>query len=287
MPLNGGLTMAEAVKFTLAYLGQDADRHEIDFYDLAQALIGFERSLALTTHLVLTGEIITQAPYLTGAKIVARPPQSGSWEFVALIYLIGRGVFKLGTAPRDTPIRGAFTYRTLDVQFRSSWLRVPVISTAPLWLPREASIPMQIDIGFGNAIEPGAKDVHYPTLLDAQAPNIRAYPHEAVVAEKLHSLVILGERNSRMKDFYDLHTLAGQFTFAGPTLSRAIAATFNRRKTKIDAAVRRPCRNLHRSQDANCRGQDSVRRELSAEPRACVSQVEGRRSDAGWRFLCA
>jgi hypothetical protein len=30
-----------------------------------------------------------------------------------------------------------------------------------------------------------------------------------------------------------------------------------------------------------------VRRELSAEPRACVSQVEGRRSDAGWRFLCA
>ena len=56
-----------------------------------------------------------------------------------------------------------------------------------------ARIPMQIDVGFGNAIEPGANDVRYPTLLDAPAPDIRAYPHEAVVAEKLHALVVLGE----------------------------------------------------------------------------------------------
>ena len=96
---------------------------------------------------------------------------------------------------------------------------------------------MQIDIGFGNAIEPGANDVQYPTLLDAPAPNIRAYPHEAVVAEKLHTLVVLGERTSRMKDLYDLHTLAAQFPFDGAKLTRAIAATFERRKTRIDSAL--------------------------------------------------
>jgi predicted nucleotidyltransferase component of viral defense system len=76
-----------------------------------------------------------------------------------------------------------------------------------------------------------------PTLLEAPAPRIRAYPHAAVVAEKLHIIVVLGERTSRMKDFYDLHALATQFRFEGPALIRAIAATFERRKTKIDAAL--------------------------------------------------
>lgn len=100
-----------------------------------------------------------------------------------------------------------------------------------------ARIPMQIDIGFGNAIEPGASDVQYPTLLEGPAPDIRAYPHEAVVAEKLHALVVLGERTSRMKDLYDLHALAAHFAFNGTKLTRAIAGTFERRKTKINSAL--------------------------------------------------
>jgi len=100
-----------------------------------------------------------------------------------------------------------------------------------------ARIEMQIDIGFGNAIEPGANDVQYPTLLDAPAPNIRAYPHEAVVAEKLHTLVVLGERNSRIKDLYDLYTLAAQFPFDGAKLTKAIAATVERRRTRIEPAL--------------------------------------------------
>jgi hypothetical protein len=100
-----------------------------------------------------------------------------------------------------------------------------------------ARVPMQIDVGFGNAIEPPANDVQYPTLLDAAAPEIRAYPPEAVVAEKLHALVILGERTSRMKDLYDLHALAAHFHFDGNKLTRAITATFERRKTKIESSL--------------------------------------------------
>jgi hypothetical protein len=92
---------------------------------------------------------------------------------------------------------------------------------------------MQIDIGFGNAIEPPPIDAEYPTLLDAPAPHIRAYPQEAVVAEKLHALVSLAERNSRYKDFYDLHAMALQLPFAGPQLTSSIAATFERRRTSI------------------------------------------------------
>jgi len=100
-----------------------------------------------------------------------------------------------------------------------------------------ARIPMQIDVGFGNAVVPPASNVEYPTLLDAPAPSIRAYPPEAVIAEKLHALVVIGERNTRVKDVYDLYVLAGQFSFDGAQLARAIAATFERRGTPITAAI--------------------------------------------------
>lgn len=100
-----------------------------------------------------------------------------------------------------------------------------------------ARIPMQIDIGFGNAIEPPASDVDYPTLLDTPTPHIRAYPYEAVVAEKFHTMVVLGERNSRYKDFYDLYVMARQFPFDGIKLADSIAATFKRRRTTINSAL--------------------------------------------------
>jgi hypothetical protein len=100
-----------------------------------------------------------------------------------------------------------------------------------------ARIPMQIDIGFGNAVEPPATEADYPTLLDMPAPRIRAYPHEAVVAEKFHAMTVLGEINSRYKDFYDIHVLASQFAFDGEHLTRAIAATFERRRTTIDTTL--------------------------------------------------
>jgi len=100
-----------------------------------------------------------------------------------------------------------------------------------------ARIALQLDIGFGDSIVPPAANVTYPTVLDGPAPSIRAYRPEAVVAEKLHAVVALGERNSRFKDFYDLHALAQEFSFDGATLAQAIAATFERRNTTIDAAL--------------------------------------------------
>lgn len=95
------MTIAE---FTLGYHGSYASEHQLDFYDASVALIGFQRSLALTTHLVLTGEVITQAPSLKGAQILVRPPKAGSWEVIAVLVAAAGVAFKLGTAPRDTVI---------------------------------------------------------------------------------------------------------------------------------------------------------------------------------------
>ena len=76
------------VDFSLSYEGGLADDGMVDLYDIGQALIGFQRSLAITTHLVLNDEVITQAPALKGAKIFTHPSEEGSWRIVATI--IGR-----------------------------------------------------------------------------------------------------------------------------------------------------------------------------------------------------
>ena len=99
--------------FKLSYGGSDADHHYIDLYDVAQGLVGFQRSLALTTHLAINDKIITQAPSLKGARIYTEPAGKGSWEIVATI-VFGAGVlYKLGTAPKDTPI-GHAVYSMYD-----------------------------------------------------------------------------------------------------------------------------------------------------------------------------
>jgi len=96
-----------------------------------------------------------------------------------------------------------------------------------------ARINVQVDIGFGDSVVPEAIEIEYPTLLDLPAPRIRAYPPEAVVAEKFESMVSLGMLNSRMKDYYDLRMMAREFKFDGNTLTKAIKATFARRNTDI------------------------------------------------------
>ena len=96
-----------------------------------------------------------------------------------------------------------------------------------------AKITLQFDIGFGDAVTPDPEDIVYPTLLDQEAPKLKAYPVYTVIAEKFEAMVKLGIANSRMKDFYDLWILAQKFDLEGPILMDAIKATFNRRKTEI------------------------------------------------------
>jgi predicted nucleotidyltransferase component of viral defense system len=96
-----------------------------------------------------------------------------------------------------------------------------------------ARIAVTVDIGFGDAIEPGLETIDYPVLLDLPAPKLRVYARETVIAEKFQAMVALGRANSRMKDFYDIWILAKTFPFDRDRLPRAIAATFARRQTAI------------------------------------------------------
>lgn len=96
-----------------------------------------------------------------------------------------------------------------------------------------AKIPVVIDIGFGDAVEPAPGEIELPVLLDFPPPKLRAYAMETVIAEKFQAMVRLGRANSRMKDFYDIWFLAKTFKIEEGRLTSAIAATFKRRNTEV------------------------------------------------------
>jgi predicted nucleotidyltransferase component of viral defense system len=109
-----------------------------------------------------------------------------------------------------------------------------LITTATL---SGARIPIVVDVGFGDAIEPGAEDIELPVLLDMPSPHLRAYPLETVIAEKLHAMAVLGLANSRMKDYYDVWMLTRAFSIDTHRLRRAVDATFERRRTPVPTSI--------------------------------------------------
>jgi predicted nucleotidyltransferase component of viral defense system len=104
-----------------------------------------------------------------------------------------------------------------------------------------AIIPVQADIGFGDAVHPEPQELVYPLLLDDMpAANIRAYPPETVIAEKLEAMVRFGALTSRIKDHYDLWAISRTFPFDMDVLGPAIANTFRRRGTEIPQSTPAP-----------------------------------------------
>ena len=98
-----------------------------------------------------------------------------------------------------------------------------------------AKVPVSVDIGFGDATEPGAEDLDFPVMLEMSAPKLQGYARETVIAEKFQAMVTLGHANTRLKDYYDTWILSQSFTFEDGRLPQAIAATFDRRGTPIPA----------------------------------------------------
>ncbi|NVD27199.1 nucleotidyl transferase AbiEii/AbiGii toxin family protein [Parasphingorhabdus flavimaris] len=98
-----------------------------------------------------------------------------------------------------------------------------------------AKVPVSVDIGFGDATEPGAENLDFPVMLEMSPPKLQGYARETVIAEKFQAMVALGHANTRLKDYYDIWILSQSFTFEDGRLPKAIAATFSRRETEIPA----------------------------------------------------
>lgn len=126
------------------------------------------------------------------------------------------------------------TVRGQEILENSEYQGVRVTLTAML---SGARIYLQVDVGFGDAVVPQPKNVKYPALLDFSAPSIKAYTPYTVIAEKFQTIVDKGLANSRMKDYYDIWYISRHSNLDGLSLSKAIAATFKRRRTALPESL--------------------------------------------------
>lgn len=102
----------------------------------------------------------------------------------------------------------------------------------------KADIPYQVDIGFGDAVTTVKEVTEIPIFLeDLPSPKMKIYPVEVVIAEKFQAMVMLGQANSRMKDFFDVVTVASIMPLNSKELGVAIQATFERRETTVNNQV--------------------------------------------------
>lgn len=96
-----------------------------------------------------------------------------------------------------------------------------------------ARCPVQIDIGYGDAVTPAPEHADYPVMLEGlPAPKLRIYPRYTVVAEKYEAIVSLGMVNTRLKDYFDMWIIFNSAELDLAVLNDAIDATFKRRNTQ-------------------------------------------------------
>lgn len=92
---------------------------------------------------------------------------------------------------------------------------------------------IKVDISTGDEITPRAVAYRLPLIIEDRSINLWAYNLETLLAEKLETIMVRAEANTRMRDFYDIHVLLEQdvVTIDRDTMKSAFYATCKRRKS--------------------------------------------------------
>ena len=92
---------------------------------------------------------------------------------------------------------------------------------------------IKIDISTGDEITPRVIAYKLPLIIEDRSIDLWAYNLETLLAEKLETIMVRAEANTRMRDFYDIHVLLKQdaVTVDRDTLKTAFYATCKRRES--------------------------------------------------------
>ncbi|MFJ6669581.1 nucleotidyl transferase AbiEii/AbiGii toxin family protein [Actinosynnema sp. NPDC091369] len=97
-----------------------------------------------------------------------------------------------------------------------------------------ARVKLRLDVNFGDPITPPPR----PVALPSQRPGepdvvVLGYPVETVLAEKLSTAMVLGEANTRVRDFVDVYALVGGGEVDRTAVRAALRATTAHRNVEI------------------------------------------------------
>ncbi len=94
--------MSDLLTFEVSFNGKLSDKHRVDLYDISRSMMGFHRSIAITTHLLLNEKIISRSPSLRNAYIYSLPHEEGSWKMNIAIGLLGGALGGALSAPQNS-----------------------------------------------------------------------------------------------------------------------------------------------------------------------------------------
>jgi predicted nucleotidyltransferase component of viral defense system len=98
---------------------------------------------------------------------------------------------------------------------------------------------IKIDISTGDEITPRAIAYKLPLIIEDRSIDLWAYNLETLLAEKLETIMVRAEANTRMRDFYDIHVLLKQevVTVDRAILKNAFYTTCKRRESTEQIAT--------------------------------------------------
>lgn len=92
--------------------------------------------------------------------------------------------------------------------------------------------PIKVDVSTGDIITPAAVRYEYPLMFEDRTISVLSYNIETLLAEKLQTIMVRAETNTRMRDFYDVYIIAKNEKINYDDLAAAFAATCKARNSE-------------------------------------------------------
>ena len=92
---------------------------------------------------------------------------------------------------------------------------------------------IKLDISTDDVITPAAVDYEYKLMFEERTISLLTYNKETLLAEKIQTILARGIANTRLRDFYDVHSVMNMYneTVSKEILVEAFQATCKKRET--------------------------------------------------------
>src|SRR6056297_2641385 len=125
-----------------------------------------------------------------------------------------------------------------------------------------------LDIATGDPVTPGANIYDYHTLTENETISIKTYNLETIIAEKIHTIFVRGNFNSRNKDFFDLFIILKmrREQINPKVLKMAFKNTFAYRETEFDVTeIRKILNSISEDMSMKSRWQNFIKKNPYAQ----------------------
>ncbi len=93
--------------------------------------------------------------------------------------------------------------------------------------------PFHVDVSIGDPIWPEPAEISLPRLLGQEPIQLRGYPMEMVLAEKIVTSLERGSASTRWRDFGDIFVLTGRCSFRAAEVRQALQAVADHRQVEL------------------------------------------------------